>query len=212
MIGPLSMQRGLRIRPRPPPKRPTGKESRCIDTQKLQIVSAGLYKRWHLPLKQRLPAIASAICGFCVAGAGPICTNVQITWSCQQRRSAAKTYPAAWPLIGEAWFKEALPTRPWEISADTGELNLELRVVEERGHLAALNPSLLKAIASRILKMPFRVHHTLPPRRGTPEYEEYMKERERRRLEPATNNANAAAPGSAQPASAKSAQPLDPVH
>ena len=253
MIGPLSMQRGLRIRPRPPPKRPTGKESRCIDTQKLQIVSAGLYKRWHLPLKQRLPAIASAICGFCVAGAGRICTNVQITWSCQQRRSAAKTYPAAWPLIGEAWFKEALPTRPWEISADTGELNLELRVVEERGHLAALNPSLLKAIASRILKMPFRVHHTLrllalvfagftlagcssvnerigagvgdalpqwagglppdvPPRRGTPEYEEYMKERERRRLEPATNNANAAAPGSAQPASAKSAQPLDPVH
>jgi hypothetical protein len=51
-----------------------------------------------------------------------------------------------------------------------------------------------------------------PPRRGTPEYEEFMKERERKRLEPATNNANAAAPTSAQPASAKSAQPLDPVH
>jgi len=56
----------------------------------------------------------------------------------------------------------------------------------------------------------------VPPRRGTPEYDEYMKERERKRLEPATTNANAAAPASrspAQPASAaKSAQPLDPVH
>lgn len=48
-----------------------------------------------------------------------------------------------------------------------------------------------------------------PPRRGTPEYEEYMKERERRRLEPASNNANAAVGASASPAST---QPLDPVH
>lgn len=53
----------------------------------------------------------------------------------------------------------------------------------------------------------------VPPRRGTPEYDEYMKERERKRLEPASTNANAAVPGSASPASAaKSAQPLDPVH
>ena len=52
----------------------------------------------------------------------------------------------------------------------------------------------------------------VPPRRGTPEFEEYMKERERKRLEPATNNANAAAPGSAQPASSSPAQSLDPVH
>jgi hypothetical protein len=51
-----------------------------------------------------------------------------------------------------------------------------------------------------------------PPRRGTPEYEEYMKERERKRLEPAATNANAAVPGSASPASAISAKPLDPVH
>ena len=34
----------------------------------------------------------------------------------------------------------------------------------------------------------------VPPRRGTPEYEAYMKEREKKRLEPAANNANAAAP------------------
>jgi hypothetical protein len=126
-------------------------------------------------------------------------------------------------------------------------------VAEERwACLAALNPSLLQAIASYILKMPLRVHHSLgllalvlaalalascssinerigagmgdalpqwagglpadvPPRRGTPEYDEYIKERERKRLEPA-NNANAAAPGSTSPASATSAQPLDPVH
>jgi hypothetical protein len=50
----------------------------------------------------------------------------------------------------------------------------------------------------------------VPPRRGTPEYEAYMKERERKRLEPASNNANAAVPTSTSPAS--SAQPLDPVH
>jgi hypothetical protein len=50
----------------------------------------------------------------------------------------------------------------------------------------------------------------VPPRRGTPEYEAYMKERERKRLEPAANNANAAVPTAASPAS--SAQPLDPVH
>jgi hypothetical protein len=52
----------------------------------------------------------------------------------------------------------------------------------------------------------------VPPRRGTPEYEEYIKERERKQLAPAANNANAAVSGSAQPASAKSGQPLDPVH
>jgi hypothetical protein len=52
----------------------------------------------------------------------------------------------------------------------------------------------------------------VPPRRGTPEYEEYMKERERKRLEPASNNANAAVSGSAQPASRPPAQSLDPVH
>jgi len=43
----------------------------------------------------------------------------------------------------------------------------------------------------------------VPPRRGTPQYEEYMKEQERKRLQPAAN-ANAAA---SSPASS-----LDPVH
>ena len=44
----------------------------------------------------------------------------------------------------------------------------------------------------------------IPPRRGTPEYDAYMKEQERKRLEPAPANANASAPA-ATPA-------LDPVH
>ena len=52
----------------------------------------------------------------------------------------------------------------------------------------------------------------VPPRRGTPEYEEYMKERERKRLEPATNANAAASPASAQPASSSPGQSLDPVH
>jgi hypothetical protein len=132
-------------------------------------------------------------------------------------------------------------------------LNSSFGSSKNEGRFKALNPSLLKAIVSYILKMPLRVHHTLgllalvlaafalggcssinerigagvgdtlpqwagglpadaPPRRGTPEYDEYIKERERKRLEPATNNANAAVPGSATPASATSAKPLDPVH
>src|SRR3984885_1341962 len=43
-----------------------------------------------------------------------------------------------------------------------------------------------------------------PPRKGTPEYDAYMKEQERKRLEPAPSNANASAPA---PASG-----LNPVH
>lgn len=43
-----------------------------------------------------------------------------------------------------------------------------------------------------------------PPRKGTPEYDAYMREQERKRLEPAPANANASAPA-ATPA-------LEPVH
>src|SRR5579863_2666809 len=35
-----------------------------------------------------------------------------------------------------------------------------------------------------------------PPRKGTPEYDAYMREQERKRLEPAPANANASAPAS----------------
>jgi|ERR1700739_1570382 hypothetical protein len=54
-----------------------------------------------------------------------------------------------------------------------------------------------------------------PPRRGTPQYDEYMRERERKRLEPAAATADSAKPGSpSSPSSASnaSAQALDPVH
>ena len=54
-----------------------------------------------------------------------------------------------------------------------------------------------------------------PPRRGTPQYDEYMKERERKRLEPAVaaDGAKPASPSSASPsASNASAQALDPAH
>ena len=44
----------------------------------------------------------------------------------------------------------------------------------------------------------------VPPRKGTPEYEAYMKEREQKRLEPAAANAAAPTPSPAQS--------LDPVH
>jgi hypothetical protein len=58
-----------------------------------------------------------------------------------------------------------------------------------------------------------------PPRRGTPQYDEYMKERERKRLEPAAATADGAKPASpSSPSSASSSAPnasakaLDPVH
>jgi hypothetical protein len=44
----------------------------------------------------------------------------------------------------------------------------------------------------------------VPPRRGTPEYDAYMKEQEQKRLEPAPTNANASVPASSPS--------LNPVH
>jgi hypothetical protein len=46
----------------------------------------------------------------------------------------------------------------------------------------------------------------VPPRRGTPEYDAYVKAQEKKRLDPAPTNSNASAPGPS------SAQSLDPVH
>ena len=52
----------------------------------------------------------------------------------------------------------------------------------------------------------------VPPRRGTPEYDAYMQERERKRLEPAVAT-DANKPGSpSSSASNASAMALDPVH
>jgi hypothetical protein len=49
-----------------------------------------------------------------------------------------------------------------------------------------------------------------PPRRGTPQYDEYMKEQERKRLQPAAD-ANAAAPAPNTPTTTP-ATAMDPVH
>ena len=53
-----------------------------------------------------------------------------------------------------------------------------------------------------------------PPRPGTAKYDEYMKERERKRLEPAVavDGAKPASPASASSTSNASALALDPVH
>ena len=51
-----------------------------------------------------------------------------------------------------------------------------------------------------------------PPRRGTPEYDEYMKERERKRLEPAANKADATPSSTSSGSTASSAPSPDPVH
>ena len=52
----------------------------------------------------------------------------------------------------------------------------------------------------------------VPPRRGTPEYDAYMQERERKRLEPAVTT-DTTKPGSpSSSASNASALALDPVH
>ena len=77
-----------------------------------------------------------------------------------------------------------------------------------------ITPSVVDAIPRWAGGMPADV----PPRRGTPEYDEYMRERERKRLEPAvaTDSARPASPASASSASPSasnaSALALDPVH
>ena len=75
---------------------------------------------------------------------------------------------------------------------------------------SSINEKLGAGVGDTLPKWAGGLPPDVPPRRGTPEYEAYMKEREKKRLEPAANNANAAAP--APGASATSAQPLDPVH
>ena len=51
----------------------------------------------------------------------------------------------------------------------------------------------------------------VPPRPGTPQYEEYMREREQKRLEPAPAKAKAARPEAAPP-SDEATSSLDAVH
>jgi hypothetical protein len=76
------------------------------------------------------------------------------------------------------------------------------------GGCSSINEKLAAGVSDTLPRWAGGLPPDVPPRRGTPEYEAYMKERQSKQLEPAANNANASAPG----APAGSAQPLDPVH
>ena len=83
------------------------------------------------------------------------------------------------------------------------------------GGCASVNEKLSAGMGDYIPQWLGGLPPDVPPRRGTPEYDEYMKERERKRLEPAVaaDGAKPASPSSASPsASNASAQALDPVH
>ena len=86
------------------------------------------------------------------------------------------------------------------------------------GGCASINEKLSAGMGDYIPKWAGGLPADAPPRRGTPQYDEYMKERERKRLEPAvaadgTKPASPSSPSSASSsASNASAQALDPVH
>ena len=85
------------------------------------------------------------------------------------------------------------------------------------GGCASINEKLSDGMGDYIPQWLGGLPADAPPRRGTPQYDEYMKERERKRLEPAAATADGAKPTSPSPsassaASNASAQALDPVH
>jgi hypothetical protein len=87
---------------------------------------------------------------------------------------------------------------------------------------ASINEKLTAGMGDYIPQWAGGLPPGVPPRRGTPEYDEYMKERERKRLEPAPATADGAKPASPSSApsaasttsnaSTSSALALDPVH
>jgi hypothetical protein len=93
------------------------------------------------------------------------------------------------------------------------------------GGCASMNEKLSAGMGDYIPQWLGGLPPDVPPRRGTPQYDEYMKERERKRLEPAAATADGAKPASpssptatpspapaASNTSASSAMALDPVH
>ena len=78
------------------------------------------------------------------------------------------------------------------------------------GGCSSINEKLAAGVGDTLPQWAGGLPPDVPPRRGTPQYDEYVKERERKRLEPAA--ANAAASASASPAASSAQQPLDPVH
>jgi hypothetical protein len=67
------------------------------------------------------------------------------------------------------------------------------------GGCSSINERLGPAIGEAIPQWAGGLPKDVPPRKGTPEYDAYMQERERKRLEPAPTNANASAPAQLEP-------------
>jgi hypothetical protein len=83
---------------------------------------------------------------------------------------------------------------------------------------ASINEKVTNGVVDNIPRWAGGLPPDVPPRRGTPEYDAYMQERERKRLEPAVA-ADGAKPSSplspvsaSSSASNASALALDPVH
>jgi hypothetical protein len=75
---------------------------------------------------------------------------------------------------------------------------------------ASINERVTNGVVDSIPQWAGGLPPDVPPRRGTPEYDAYMQERERKRLEPAVTT-DATKPGSPSSSNA-SAMALDPVH
>lgn len=77
---------------------------------------------------------------------------------------------------------------------------------------ASINEKVTNGVVDSIPHWAGGLPEGVPPRRGTPEYDAYMQERERKRLEPAvaTDTTKPGSPSSS--ASNASAMALDPVH
>ena len=86
------------------------------------------------------------------------------------------------------------------------------------GGCSSINEKLAAGVSDTLPQWAGGMPPDVPPRRGTPQYDEYMRERERKRLEPAvtTDGAKPASPASASSTSSStsnaSALALDPVH
>jgi hypothetical protein len=89
------------------------------------------------------------------------------------------------------------------------------------GGCGSINERITPTVVDSIPHWAGGMPNDVPPRRGTPEYDAYMKERERKRLEPAVatdgskppfSAPSATAASSPSNASTSSAMALDPVH
>jgi hypothetical protein len=77
---------------------------------------------------------------------------------------------------------------------------------------ASINEKLTNGVVDTIPQWAGGLPPDVPPRRGTPEYDAYMQNRERKRLEPAVAADNTKPGSPSSSASNASAQALDPVH